>query len=119
MLPLSFEDEQELQRVLAENPRLLVAAIERVLRTFAGNDSGGSVPAARPASPTGMRLVGSAASHRKPAVPPWRGSVQYQFVKRAGVWIETCREDPFTAHPLIADRATETPADPGRVQWDG
>jgi hypothetical protein len=247
MIPSSFENEQELQRVLAENPQLLVAdgapppllltrqltlpdagtldlllldvdsipvvvgttagrrgdcprdvvgeaidyisalaqltvtqlddaargAVERALRTFAGNDGAdfdrrraslavnlraarikfivavealppslhrmikllaehssldlqcvvvetlGSVPVDRPPSPKGIRLVGSAASHRKPAVPPWRGSAQYQFVKRAGVWIETYREDPFAARSLIAARATEMPPDPGRVQWDG
>jgi hypothetical protein len=141
MIPTSFENEQELQRVLAENPRLLVAAIdfisaraqstvtqlddaargalERALRTFAGKDGDGSVPAGRTPSPPGIRLVGSAASYRKPAVPAWRSSTQYQFVKRAGVWIETYREDPFAARSLIAARATETAPDPGRVQWDG
>jgi hypothetical protein len=249
MIPPSFENEQELQRVLAENPQLLVAngspppllltrqltlpdagtldlllldvdsipvvvgttlgrggdcrrdvvgeaidyisalaqltvtqlddaargAVERALRTFAGDDgadvdrrraslavnlraarikfivavealqpslhrmirllaehssldlqcvvvdSGGSVPVPvdRPPPPKGIRLVGSAASYRKPPVPAWRGSAQYQFVKRAGVWIETYREDPFAARSLIAARAIETRPDPGRVQWDG
>jgi hypothetical protein len=40
-------------------------------------------------------------------------------VKRAGVWIETYREDPFAARSFIAARMTETPPDSGRVQWDG
>ena len=132
MIPTSFENEHELQRVLAE----LIVAVEalqlplhRMIGLLAEHssldlqcvvvDSGGSVPVDRPPSPTGIRLVGSAANYRKPAVPPWRGSAQYQFVKRAGVWIETYREDPFATHSLIAARATEAPPDPGRVQWDG
>jgi hypothetical protein len=82
-------------------------------------DSGASVEVDRAPSPKGIRLVGSAASYRKPAVPAWRGSMQYQFVKRAGVWIETYREDPFAAGSLIAAGVTATAPDPGRVQWDG
>jgi len=82
-------------------------------------ESGESTPVERPPSPQGIRLVGSAPSHRKPAAPSWRGSAQYQFVKRAGVWIETYRDDPFAANPIIAARAIETAPDSGRVQWDG
>ena len=82
-------------------------------------DSGRSSPVDRAPSPKGIRLVGSAASHRKSTVPAWRGSAQYQFVKRAGVWIETYREDPFAAGSLMAARVAETPPDLGRVQWDG
>ena len=111
MIPPSFENEQELQRVLAE----VIVAIEalqpslnRMIRLLA-----------EPPSPKGIRLVGSAASYRKPVVPALRGSTQYQFVKRAGVWIETYREDPFAARPFVAARVTETAPDPGRVQWDG
>jgi hypothetical protein len=146
MIPTSFENEQELQRVLAENPQLLPSLL-RIAKRLAEHssldlrcvavakcqhpngatyyapsstvDAGGSVPVDRPPSPKAIRLVGSAASYRKSAVPPWRGSAQYQFVKRAGVWIETYREDPFAARTLIAARVTETPPDPGRVQWDG
>ena len=132
MIPTSFENEQELQRVLAE---VIVAvdalqpSLHRMITLLAEHssldlqcvvvDSGGSVPVDRAPSPKGIRLVGSAASYRKPAVPAWRSSTQYQFVKRAGVWIETYREDPFAARSLLAARVTETPPDPGRVQWDG
>ena len=112
MIPSSFENDQELQRVLAE----VIVAVEalqpslcRMVRLLAE----------QPPSSKGMRLVGSAASYRKPAVPPLRSSTQYQFVKRAGVWIETYREAPFAAGSSIAPRVTETPPDPGRVQWDG
>jgi hypothetical protein len=77
-------------------------------------------PIDRTPSPKGIRLVGPAASSRKSSVPAWRGSAPYQFVKRAGVWIEAYREDAFAAGSVMAARGAEiSPADLGRVQWDG
>ena len=74
----------------------------------------------RAPSPKGIRLVGSAASHRKSAMPAWRGVAQYQFVKRAGVWIEEYREETIAAGSVMAARGAEIPSgDIGRVQWDG
>ena len=68
----------------------------------------------------GIRLVGSAASSRKSSVPARHGVAQYQFVKRAGVWIEAYREETFAAGSVLADRgAAMPPGELGRVRWDG
>jgi hypothetical protein len=106
MIPTSFENEQELQRVLANaTPPEVPFPLE---------------PIDRAASPKGIRLVGSAASCRKSAVPAGRASAQYHFVKRAGVWVETYRDEAFAAGSVMAARVAETsPGDLGRVQWDG
>jgi hypothetical protein len=77
-------------------------------------------PVDRAPSPKGIRLVGSAASCRKSSVPAWHGAAQYQFVKRAGVWIEAYREETFAAGSVMAARgAAMSSGDLGRVQWDG
>jgi hypothetical protein len=77
-------------------------------------------PLDRAPSPKGIRLVGSATSCRKSTVPAWHGVAQYQFVKRAGVWIEAYREETFAAGSAMAARGAAMPSDDlGRVQWDG
>ena len=87
--------------------------------TIAGFGSN-SRPLDRAPSPTGIRLVGSAANARKAAAPAWPASAQYHFVKRAGVWSEALREEAFGAGSVMAARIAETPpADLARVQWDG
>lgn len=63
-----------------------------------------------------IRLVGSPGNYRKHAAPAWRTSPSSRFVKRAGVWSETCGEEGGTADgAAIAARI----GDLGRVQWDG
>ena len=115
MKPPLLDAIEQLQPLLLRLVTLLQAALPatplEVPAPFASVDP---TPSAK-----GIRLVGAAVSYRKPAVPSWPSSTQYQFVKRAGVWIETCREDPFAACAPVAARATETALDPGRVQWDG
>src|SRR3954469_10617512 len=96
MIPPSLENEPE--TVAKCQP----SNAERYCPPSSTVNSGGSVVADRTPSPAAIRLVGSAAACRKPAVPAWRSSTQYQFVKRAGVWIETYREDPFAVQSLIA-----------------